>query len=81
MTGTVDVRFRKHLVRSYDSENIVIGIRAENMETLAQSAADALKVSTHPTAAIEPDMDVWLRFPADKLRWIDCKNGKVLYPA
>lgn len=96
----------KPLVRSYDGDSIVLGIRAENMETLAQPAADALKVqvlvveplgsqnlltvkigedrvkvSTHPTFAIEPDMDVWLRFPADKIRWIDRRNGKVLYPA
>jgi multiple sugar transport system ATP-binding protein len=88
----------KPLVRSYDGEPIV--------ETLAQPAADALKVqvlvveplgsqnlltvkigedkikvSTHPTFAIEPDMDVWLRFPADKIRWIERKSGKVLYPA
>jgi multiple sugar transport system ATP-binding protein len=96
----------KPLVSSYDGEAIVLGIRAENMETLAQPAADALKVqvlvveplgsqnlltvkigedrvkvSTHPTFEIEPDMDVWLRFPADKIRWIDRRNGKVLYPA
>jgi len=93
-------------VRSYDGQSIVLGIRAENMETLAQPADDALKVqvlvveplgsqnlltvkigedtvkvATHPTFAVEPDMDVWLRFPADKIRWIDRRNGKVLYPA
>ena len=96
----------KPLVRSFDGDNIVMGIRAENMETLAQPTDDALKVqvlvveplgsqnlltvkigedrvkvSTHPTFDIQPDMDVWLRFPADKIRWIDRRNGKVLYPA
>ena len=93
------------LLRSYDGSPIVIGIRAENMETLNQPAEDALKVqvqvveplgsqnlltvkigedtvkvATHPTFTVKPDTDVWLRFPADKIRWIDRDNGRVLYP-
>ena len=93
------------LLRSYDGFPIVVGIRAENMETLNQPADDALKVqvrvveplgaqnlltikigedtvkvSTHPDFRVEPDADVWLRFPADKIRWIDRKSGQVLYP-
>ena len=96
----------KPLLRSYDGSEIVIGIRAENMETLNQPADDALKVqvlvveplgsqnlltikigddtvkvSTHPTFDVAADRDVWLRFPADKIRWIDRKSGTVLYPA
>jgi multiple sugar transport system ATP-binding protein len=94
------------LLRSYDGSPILIGIRAENMETLSKPAKDALqvevlvveplgsqnlltvkigddlvKVATHPTFRVEPGMDVWLRFPADKIRWVDRENGKVLYPA
>ncbi len=94
------------LLRSYDGDAILLGIRAENMETLDQPAEDALqvqvlvveplgsqnlltvkigedtiKVSTHPTFAIEPDHEVWLRFPADKIRWIDRRSGRVLYPS
>ncbi|MCB0195775.1 MAG: ABC transporter ATP-binding protein [Anaerolineae bacterium] len=94
------------MLRSYDGEPIVIGIRAENMETLNQPAPDALKVqvdvveplgsqnlltvkigddtvkvSTHPTFDVQPNSDVWLRFPADKIRWIDRDKGNVLYPA
>lgn len=94
------------LLRSYDGFPIIIGIRAENMETLNQPADDALKVqvqvveplgsqnlltvkigddtvkvSTHPTFNVKPNTDVWLRFPADKIRWIDRKSGQVLYPA
>ncbi|MBV7331529.1 ABC transporter ATP-binding protein [Chloroflexi bacterium TSY] len=92
------------LLRGYDGQPIVIGIRAENMETLMQPAGDALKVrvlvveplgsqnlltvkigddtvkvSTHPTTDVQPNTDVWLRFPADKIRWIDDKSGRVLY--
>ncbi|HEX5839155.1 MAG TPA: ABC transporter ATP-binding protein [Anaerolineales bacterium] len=94
------------LLRSYDGEPILMGIRAENMETLDKPARDALqvevlvveplgsqnlltvkigedlvKVATHPTFRVKPGEDVWLRFPADKIRWLDRDNGKVLYPA
>jgi multiple sugar transport system ATP-binding protein len=94
------------LLRSYDGEPILMGIRAENMETLDKPAPDALqvevlvveplgsqnlltvkigedlvKVATHPTFRVTPGTDVWLRFPADKIRWLDRDNGKVLYPA
>jgi multiple sugar transport system ATP-binding protein len=94
------------LLRSYDGAPILMGIRAENMETLASPAKDALqvevlvveplgsqnlltvkigddlvKVATHPTFHVTPGSDVWLRFPADKIRWVDRDNGKVLYPA
>ncbi|RME81308.1 MAG: ABC transporter ATP-binding protein [Caldilineae bacterium] len=93
------------ILQSYDGKPIIIGIRAENMETLNQPAADALevevlvveplgsqnlltvhigqdivKVSTHPTFKVEPGMKVWLRFPADKIRWVDSDSGRVLYP-
>jgi multiple sugar transport system ATP-binding protein len=90
----------------YDGKPIIIGIRAENMETLNQPADDALqvevlvveplgsqnlltvqigsdivKVSTHPTFEVARGNDVWLRFPADKIRWVDRDSGRVLYPA
>jgi multiple sugar transport system ATP-binding protein len=94
------------LLKSYEGEPILMGIRAENMETLAKPAKDALqvevlvveplgsqnlltvkigddlvKVATHPTFHVIPGTDVWLRFPAEKIRWVDRDNGKVLYPA
>ena len=89
----------------YEGKPIIIGIRAENMETLNQPEDDALrvevlvveplgsqnlltvqigddivKVSTHPTFEIAPGNDVWLRFPVDKIRWVDRDSGQVLYP-
>ena len=113
MDGTAQVRsnmvasvIERVRLQPYDGKSIVVGIRAENMETLAEPVADALKVSvlvveplgsqnlltvkigsntvkvsTHPSFAIVPDQDVWLRFPADKIRWIDRDSGQVLYPA
>lgn len=92
------------LLRSFDGSPIVVGIRAENMETLNQPADntlkvqvqvveplgsqnlltvkigdDTVKVSTHPTFDVSPNTDVWLRFPSDKIRWINRDDGKVLY--
>jgi multiple sugar transport system ATP-binding protein len=93
------------ILARYDGQLIVVGIRAENMEALAQPAVDALKVrvlvveplgsqnlltirigediikvSTHPDFRIAPDQDIWVRFPSDKIRWIDRESGKTLIP-
>ncbi|NUQ37458.1 MAG: ABC transporter ATP-binding protein [Caldilineales bacterium] len=93
------------LLAGYDGKPIILGIRAESMETLASPAGDALmacvlvveplgsqnlltvafgahriKVSTHPSFETRADADVWLRFPADKIRWIDPEAKRTLYP-
>jgi len=92
-------------LRPYEGQPIVVGIRAENMEALAQPAPDALevtvlvveplgsqnlltirvddhvlKVSTHPDFRAAPDQPIWVRFPAEKIRWIDRDTGKTLLP-
>ena len=95
------------LLGPYDGKPIVVGIRAENMETLASPVDDALKVRVlvveplgsqnlltvkigantdqglHPSRLRDarPIQDVWLRFPADKIRWIDPDTKRALYPA
>jgi multiple sugar transport system ATP-binding protein len=94
------------LLKSYEGVPILMGIRAENMETLAKPANDTLqvkvlvveplgsqnlltvqigndlvKVATHPTFRVTPGTDVWLRFPAEKIRWVDRDSGEVLYPS
>jgi multiple sugar transport system ATP-binding protein len=94
------------LLKTYEGKPILMGIRAENMETLAQPAKDALqvevlvveplgsqnlltvkigedlvKVATHPTFRVSPGMDVWLRFPGEKIRWVDRESGQVLFPS
>jgi multiple sugar transport system ATP-binding protein len=83
---------------------IVVGIRAENMETLREASPetipvsvhvveplgsqnlltvkigrDSIKVATHPDFTVAADDKVHLRFPTDKIRWIDPENGKVIY--
>lgn len=40
---------------------------------------DLVKVATHPTFNVTVDSEVWLRFPADKIRWFDRDNGQALY--
>jgi len=87
-----------------DGQRIPFGIRAENMETLAEPTADSLpvevlvveplgsqnlltveidrhtvKVATHPTFGVSPGQTVYLRFPADKIRWVDPESERVLY--
>jgi len=94
------------LLKPYDGQPILMGIRAENMETLAKPARDALqvevlvveplgsqnlltvqigndlvKVATHPTFRVTPRTNVWLRFPREKIRWVDRNSGQVLYPS
>jgi multiple sugar transport system ATP-binding protein len=58
---------------------VVEPLGSQNLLTV-KIGEDTVKVSTHPTFDVRPDMDVWLRFPADKIRWINRKDGKVLYP-
>ncbi len=94
------------VLKSYEGKPILMGIRAENMETLSKPAKDALqvevlvveplgsqnlltvkigddlvKVSTHPTFRVTPGMDVWLRFPGEKIRWVDHDSGQMLFPS
>jgi multiple sugar transport system ATP-binding protein len=92
------------LLRDYDGKTILIGIRAENMETFnhpcegalavrvlvveplgsqnlltVKIGEDTVKVATHPTFAVAPDTDIWVRFPAEKIRWVDRDTGVALY--
>ncbi len=58
---------------------VVEPLGSQNLLTV-QIGEDIVKVSTHPTFKVEPGMEVWLRFPADKIRWVDRDSGRVLYP-
>ena len=59
---------------------VVEPLGSQNLLTV-KIGQDLVKVATHPTFRVEPGSDVWLRFPAEKIRWVDRDNGKVLYPA
>lgn len=92
------------LLRNLGGDRVVLGIRAENMETLAAPEADTvpievlvveplgsqnlltvdlsghrLKVSTHPTFPAAVNQELYVRIPADQIRWIDPATDKVLY--
>lgn len=57
---------------------VVEPLGSQNLLTV-KIGQDTVKVATHPTFRTAPDEDIWLRFPADKIRWVDRESGKVLY--
>jgi multiple sugar transport system ATP-binding protein len=58
---------------------VVEPLGAQNLLTV-NIGRDTIKVSTHPTFQVAPNDDVWLRFPADKIRWVDQETKQMLYP-
>ena len=64
-----------------DIWNASDGFRFSYETKSASVCTVTVKVATHPSFAVAPDQDVWLRFPADKVRWVDPDSGVVLYPA
>lgn len=92
-------------LKAYNGKEVIVGIRAENMEALTQPAPDALKVmvdvveplgsqnlltirvgrdivklSTHPDFPAAMNQDIWIRFPANKIRWFDRETRRSLVP-
>lgn len=59
---------------------VVEPLGAQNLLTVQLGSA-TIKVSTHPDFQIRANDPIWLRFPADKVRWFDPSSGKALYPA
>jgi multiple sugar transport system ATP-binding protein len=53
---------------------VVEPLGSQNLLTV-KIGGDIVKVATHPTFPVEPGMDIWLRFPADKIRWMDHETG------
>jgi ABC-type sugar transport system ATPase subunit len=51
---------------------------SQNLLTV-KIGSDTVKVATHPTFEVAPDNDVWLRFPSEKIRWVDRDSQQVLY--
>ena len=58
---------------------VVEPLGAQNLLTI-RLGNDTVKVSTHPDLRVRANDTVWLRFPADKIRWIDRDSERVLYP-
>ena len=93
-------------LKAYDGSDVLVGIRAENMEALNQPDENALKVqvsvveplgsqnlltipvenhtlkvSTHPDFPVSSGSEIWIKFPSDKIRWIDAKTSKAITPS
>lgn len=58
---------------------VVEPLGSQNLLTI-QIGQDIIKVSTHPDFPAVPDQDIWIRFPSDKIRWIDRESHKTLVP-
>ena len=58
---------------------VVEPLGSQNLLTI-RIGGDIIKVSTHPDFRAAPDQDIWIRFPSDKIRWIDRDSGKTLIP-
>ena len=56
---------------------VVEPLGSQNLLTV-KIGDDTVKVSTHPTFNVSANSDVWLRFPADKIRWMDKDSGLLL---
>jgi multiple sugar transport system ATP-binding protein len=58
---------------------VVEPLGSQNLITI-QIGSDIIKVSTHPDFRAAMNTDIWIRFPADKIRWIDRDTGKTIIP-
>ncbi len=56
---------------------VVEPLGSQNLLTI-QLGESILKVATHPDFPAAPDTDMWLRFPVDKVRWINRDSEKAL---
>jgi multiple sugar transport system ATP-binding protein len=41
---------------------------------------ETLKLATHPDFVVKPDETVWIRFPTNKVRWINRDTGHTIAP-
>jgi len=58
---------------------VVEPLGSQNLLTI-RIGGDIIKIATHPNFHAAPDQDIWIRFPSDKIRWIDRDSGKTLLP-
>ncbi len=58
---------------------VVEPLGSQNLLTV-RIGPDTIKVATHPSFQVQVDQEIWLRFPPDKIRWVDPDTEQVLYP-
>ena len=59
---------------------VVEPLGSQNLLTI-KIGDDTIKVSTHPDFPIKANSEMWLRFPNDKIRWMQRENGQAIQPA
>lgn len=50
--------------------DVVEPLGSQNLLTI-RFHGETIKVATHPDFPVAPNKDIWLRFPSNKIRWID----------
>ena len=60
--------------------DVVEPLGSQNLLTI-RFHGETIKVATHPDFNVQPEMDIWLRFPSAKIRWIDRDNSLAITPA
>jgi multiple sugar transport system ATP-binding protein len=58
---------------------VVEPLGAQNLLTIIIDGS-VIKVSTHPDFPVQMGGQVWLRFPENKIRWIDRDTGRAIAP-
>jgi multiple sugar transport system ATP-binding protein len=59
--------------------DVVEPLGAQNLLT-ARVGSDIVKVSTSPDSSVRMGDPVWLRFPLNKIRWMDVDTGSAITP-
>lgn len=59
--------------------HVVEPLGSMNLLTI-HAQGETLKLSTHPDFTISPNEQIWVRFPANKIRWIDKDSGMSIVP-
>lgn len=57
--------------------DVVEPLGAQNLLT-ARVGSDIVKVSTHPDSPVKMGDKVWLRFPLNKIRWMNADTGRAI---
>jgi multiple sugar transport system ATP-binding protein len=58
---------------------VVEPLGAQNLLT-AHIEDDMVKISTHPDFPAQAGGQIWLRFPTNKIRWLDRETGRAITP-
>ncbi len=58
--------------------SVVEPLGSQNLLTM-DVAGHRMKISTHPSFPVEAGQRLWIRFPGDKIRWVDPNTEAMMY--